>query len=88
MFLCIVGYNIRLRVSGYSQLAIYPATPDVNMYKQGGLVCLFTTPISTAFPTASDATDVFLSSSETDSAGSNADSDEDSFRTESPVPHR
>jgi len=42
MFLCIVGYNIRLRVSGYSQLAIYPATPDVNMYKQGGLVCLLT----------------------------------------------
>jgi len=43
-----------------------------------------TTPISTAVPTASDATDVFLSSSETDSVGSDADSDEDSFRTKSP----
>jgi len=50
-----------------------------------------TTPIPTAFPTASDATDVFLSSSETDSVGpdansvgSDADSDEDSFRTKSP----
>ena len=35
------------------------------------------TPISTAFPTASDAADVFLSSSETDSVSPNADSDED-----------
>jgi len=43
-----------------------------------------TTPISTAFPTASDAADVFLSSSETDSVGFNANSDEDSFRTKSP----
>jgi len=31
-----VGYNLRLRVSGYSQLAIYPATPNINTYKQGG----------------------------------------------------
>ena len=29
-FSCIVGYNIRLRVSGYSWLVIYLATPDVN----------------------------------------------------------
>jgi len=42
------------------------------------------TPIPTAFPTASDAADVFLSSSETNSVGPNADSDEDSFRTELP----
>jgi len=42
------------------------------------------TPISTAFPTASDATDVFLSSSETSSVGSDANYDEDSFRTKSP----
>jgi len=42
VFLCIVGYNIGLRVSGYSWLAIYPATPNVKMYKQGGLVCFLT----------------------------------------------
>ena len=37
VFSCIVGYKLRLRVSGYSQLAIYLATPNVNTYKQGGL---------------------------------------------------
>jgi len=49
------------------------------------------TPISTAFPTTSDAADVFLSSSETDSVSpdansvsSDANSDEDSFRTKLP----
>ena len=42
IFSCTVGYNIRLRVSRYSWLAIYLATPDVNTYKQGGLVCLLT----------------------------------------------
>jgi len=36
VFSCIVGYKIRLRVSRYSRLAIYPATPNVNTYKQGG----------------------------------------------------
>ena len=41
-------------------------------------------PILTTFATASDAADVFLSSSETDSPGFNADSVEDSFRAESP----
>ena len=44
-------------------------------------------PILTTFPTAynaADVADVFLSSSETDSPGSNADSVEDSFRAESP----
>ena len=36
VFLCMVAYKLRLRVSRYSWLAIYPATPNVNMYKQGG----------------------------------------------------
>jgi len=52
VFSCIVGYNIRLRVSRYSQLAIYPATPGVNMYKQGGLVCLLTFSLSWCVPGA------------------------------------
>jgi len=36
VFSCIIGYKLRLGVSRYSQLAIYPATPNVNMYNLGG----------------------------------------------------